>query len=167
MSDPPDPIASKSSAAMRPAPDAPAWSAVRVTAMSTRPAAASIRGVNVVGTLPCRMKVPSCTVRTRSTFGLNVTVSVITDTRDALLIESGTVYGPPATRNSVPGGVTRICAAVDDVGAAPAVPGGAGGVAFGSRGGVAGAGGTTPGAAAPAGAAAGAWPPSPWKGGGF
>src|SRR4051812_25447897 len=149
MSDPPDPIASKSSAAMRPAPDAPAWSAVRVTAMSTRPAAASIRGVNVVGTLPCRMKVPSCTVRTRNTFGLNVTVSVMTDTRDALLIDSGTVYGPPATRNSVPGGVTRICAAAGDVGPAPAAPGGAGGVAFGSRGGGAGATGTPAGGCRP------------------
>src|SRR3954470_10373048 len=36
--------------------------------------------------------------------------------REALLIEIGTVYGPPDTRNSVPGGVTMICAGV----AAPA-----------------------------------------------
>src|SRR5258706_10596923 len=108
--------------------------------MSTRPAAASIRGVNVVGTLPCRMKVPSCTLRTRSTFGLNVMVSVIIDTRDALLIDTGTVYGPPATRNSFPGGVTITCAVVALGGVA--APGAAGGGAFGSLGG---AGGTTPG----------------------
>ena len=37
------------------------------------------------------MNGPSCTVRTRSTFGLYVTVSVITDTRDTLLIDTGTV----------------------------------------------------------------------------
>ena len=48
------------------------------------------------------MNVPSCTLRTRSTVGLKVTVSVITDRRDALLIDSGTVYGPPATWNSSP-----------------------------------------------------------------
>ena len=58
------------------------------------------------------MNVPSCTLRTRSTFGLNVIVNVITDTRDALLIDTGTVYGPPATWNVVPGTVRMICAGV-------------------------------------------------------
>src|SRR5436190_18652508 len=100
--------------------------------MSTRPVAASIRGVKVVVMPPCRMNVPSCAVRTRSTLGLNVTVSVTTDTRDALLIETGTVYGPPATRNSVPGGVTSTCA-TPPVGAG--APGGAAGVVVTSRGG--------------------------------
>src|SRR5689334_20904455 len=38
--------------------------------------------------------------------------SVSTDTRDALLIDTGSVYCPPATRNSVPGGVRMICAGV-------------------------------------------------------
>src|SRR5688572_6933770 len=97
-------------------------------AMSTRPAGASMRGVKLVVTPPCRMNVPSCTVRTRRTFGLNVTVSVRVDTRDALLIETGTVYGPPATRNSVPGGVMMTCAAVAAGAGAPAA---AGGGAFG------------------------------------
>src|SRR2546428_253564 len=107
--------------------------------MSTRPAAASIFGVNDAVTPPCRMNVPSCTVRTRSTFGLYVIVKVITETRDALLIETGTVYGPPATRNSVPGGNTLICAGV--AGVVGVVPG-AGGVPGGDRGGATGAGAT-------------------------
>ena len=61
-----------------------------------------MRGVKDGVTPPCRMKVPSCTVRTRSTAGLYVTVNVTIDSRDALLIETGTVYGPPATRNRCP-----------------------------------------------------------------
>ena len=48
------------------------------------------------------MKLPSCTVRTRSIAGSKVSVSVIVDSRDALVIEIGTVYGPPPTRNVVP-----------------------------------------------------------------
>src|SRR5512133_1886407 len=91
------------------------------------------------------MNVPSCAVRTRSTFGLNVTVSVTTDTRDALLIDSGTVYGPPATRNSVPGGVTITCAVFAPAGVA--APAAAGGVTGMSR-----AGGFGVGIGAPAGA---------------
>src|SRR6266542_177511 len=111
--------------------------------MSTRPVAASIRGVNVVVTPPWRMNVPSLTIRTRSTFGLNVTVSVTTDRRDTLLIDSGAVYGPPATRNSVPGVVMMTCAAVAF---GEAVPGAAGGVVVMSRvGGVAGGAATSPG----------------------
>src|SRR5690349_15990742 len=131
----PAPMASNTNAARSPAPDAPAESAVRVIAMSTRPVAASMRGVKVVATPPWRMNVPSCAVRTRNTFGLYVTVSVITDSRATLLIDTGTVYGPPATRNSVPGGVMITCAVEGDGGVA--VPAAAGGVAFTSRGGVA------------------------------
>ena len=57
-------------------------------------------------------------------------VIVSVDNRDALFTETGTVYGPPATRNSLPGGVTMICAA-----GVVAAPGVAGAGAFGSRGG--------------------------------
>src|SRR5215210_7919736 len=101
-----------------------------------------MRGVNEVAMPPWRMNVPSCTVRTRSTFGLNVMVSVMTDTRDALLIEMGTVYGPPATWKVVPGTVTITCAGVAGV---PPGPVGAAGTASG--GGAVGAGvpGATPG----------------------
>jgi hypothetical protein len=89
---------------------------------------------------------------------------VITDTRDAPLIEIGTVYGPDPTRNSVPGGVTTIWAT------APAADGGsvcgcaAGGAAGGSvkggsvKGGVAGgwaAGGCAAGGATAGGVTAG------------
>jgi len=42
-----------------------------------------------------------------------VIVSVSTDSREALLIETGIVYGPEATRSSG-GAVTMICAAVAD-----------------------------------------------------
>ena len=59
-----------------------------------------MRGVKFAVTPPCRMNVPSCTFRTRSTAGLNVTVNVIIDNRDAFATASGTVYGPPAVRNS-------------------------------------------------------------------
>src|SRR3712207_3148697 len=102
--------------------------------MSTRPAAASMRGVNVAGIPPCRMNVPSCTVRTRNTLGLNVTVSVSTDTRDALLIDTGTVYGPPAIVNSGRGVVIRIW--VEPVGGAAAAGAAPAGGCVGSRGGV-------------------------------
>src|SRR4051812_23467382 len=101
--------------------------------MSTRPVATSIRGVNVAVTLPWRRNVPSCTLRTRSTLGLNVTVNVTVEMRDALATVSGTVYGPPATRNSC-GAVTLTWAT--DGGGTPwaAATGGA----VGSRGAAAG-----------------------------
>src|SRR5438093_11148227 len=76
------------------------------------------------------MKLPSCTARTRSAAGLKVIVSVTLDTRDAPVIDTGTVYGPPPTRNSVPGGVTSTCAA-----AGVAAGGVAGGTAAGGVGG--------------------------------
>src|ERR671912_130932 len=79
---------------------------------STRPVAASMRGVKLAPTPPCRMKVPSCTVRTRSTLGLKVIDRLSVETRDALLIETGTVYGPPPTWKTVPGTVTITCAGV-------------------------------------------------------
>src|SRR3954470_200321 len=150
-------MASTTSAESNPPPDAPAMSAVRVIAMSTRPVAASMRGVNVVATPPCRMNVPSCAVRTRSTFALYVTVKVITDSRDTLLIEIGTVYGPLATRNSGPA-VTITWAVVAAAGVA--VPGAAGGVVVTSRGEV-----VAP-TAPPAGVVAGATPGAVAAGGG-
>src|SRR5688572_16202098 len=98
-------------------------------AMSTRPLATSICGMNVVATPPWRMNVPSWTLRTRSTLGLKVIVRVITDTREALLIDTGTMYGPPATWKVVPGTVRMTCDGV-----AAAGPGGVGGVVGLSRG---------------------------------
>src|SRR5215813_12264819 len=56
------------------------------------------------------MKLPSCTARTRSAAGLNVMVSDNPESRDAFVADTATVYGPPPTRNSGPGGVTTICA---------------------------------------------------------
>src|ERR687898_1447345 len=56
------------------------------------------------------MKLPSCTDRTRSGPGLKVTVRDTVAIRGALVTEMGTVYGPPPTRNSVPGAVTATCA---------------------------------------------------------
>src|SRR5438128_401957 len=56
------------------------------------------------------MKLPSCTVRTRSTAGLKVIVSVMVVTRVAPEIESGTLYGPPPTRNGAVGGARMTCA---------------------------------------------------------
>src|SRR5437762_10670650 len=74
------------------------------------------------------MKLPSCTARTRSADGLNVTVSERPDRRDALVAEIATVYGPAPTRKSVPGGVTTICApALATTGAAGLVAGAAAG----------------------------------------
>ncbi len=75
---------------MRPAPDAPTWSPIRATVMSTRPA----DGIDLRREGRRRRalphEVPSCTVRTRTTAGLYVIVSDIVDTRDALLIDTGT-----------------------------------------------------------------------------
>src|SRR3954469_18430165 len=103
--------------------------------MSTRPFAASIRGVNDDCTPPWRMNVPSCTLRTRSSAGLKVSVSVIDEMRDALLIDTGIVYGPFATRTSF-GAVTITCADVD--GGGFAAGGVVGGAATSRAGGVAG-----------------------------
>ena len=100
-----------------------------------------MRGVKVAVTPPWRMNVPSCTLRTRNTAGLNVTVNVTIDSRDAFATLSGTVYGPPAVRNSC-GAVIVTCAA--GTGGTPAAPLGA---TLGSRGGTP-AGGTAPGGGA-------------------
>src|SRR5262245_19382539 len=56
------------------------------------------------------MKLPSCTARTRSAAGLKVMVSDSPERRDAFVAETATVYGPPPTRNSGPGGVITISA---------------------------------------------------------
>src|SRR6188768_1485348 len=118
-------------------------------AMSTRPLAASICGVKLVATPPWRMNVPSWTLRTRSTLGLKVIVRVIVDTREALLIDTGTVYGPPATWKVVPGTVRMTCDGV-----AVAGPAGVGGVVGLSRG----VSGTTTGGIAPVPGAGGTVP---------
>ena|SRR5438067_4276750 len=91
----------------------------------------------------------------------------MTEIRVALLIEIGVVYGPPATWNVVPAGVTMICAGVDGGGAPRPVAGpspvgfvGAGGVVAGGvvAGGVAAGGVVVPagGVAAAGGAVGGA-----------
>src|SRR3989442_13504890 len=75
-----------------------------------------------------------------------MSVSVIVDRRCASVIDSGTVYGPPPTRNVGPGGEFRTCAAQipgDAVGTADGA-----GVGTGSVGTAGGAG---------VGAAAGGW----------
>src|SRR5690349_4347085 len=56
------------------------------------------------------MKLPSCTVRTRSRVGSKTSVNVIVVIRAASAIDSGTVYGPPPTRNVVLGGEMITCA---------------------------------------------------------
>ena len=56
------------------------------------------------------MKLPSCTLRTRSFVGSKMSVSVTVEIRDASVISSGTVYGPPPTRNVGPGGEISTCA---------------------------------------------------------
>src|SRR5437763_5568812 len=82
--------------------------APREIVMSTRPPLAC--WVNVALAPPVRMKLPSCTARTRRIAGSKVSVSVIVVMRAAPLIEIGTVYGPPPTRNVVPGGDSTTCA---------------------------------------------------------
>src|SRR5688572_26872662 len=170
--DDPGATASNSSEAMRPAPVAPTWSPTRAIVMSTRPCTASIFGVNDTVVEPWRMNVPSWTLRTRTTCGLNVTVSDIVETRCALLIATGARYGPPAILNSVPAVVMITCAGVAVDGAAPGGPAGSG--AFGSRGTVGSVtGGTPPGGVVgvPAGGTGGGWMPGraapPGGSGGF
>src|SRR6185503_10496886 len=101
--------------------------------MSTRlPVACCVKATL---TPPARMKLPSCTARTRSLVGSKISVSVIVDSRCAPVIDSATVYGPPPTRNVGLGGEIRICAPPtpgDVVGtAAGCVPGAGAGVAAG------------------------------------
>jgi hypothetical protein len=59
--------------------------------MSMRPAPESTCCVKVGVTLPWRMNVPSDTLRTRSSAGLNVMEMVTADRRDAPVIDTGTV----------------------------------------------------------------------------
>ena len=56
------------------------------------------------------MKLPSCTLRTRSSAGSKVSVSETVESRETFTIEIGTVYGPAPTRNVVPGGERITCA---------------------------------------------------------
>ena len=123
--------------------------------MSTRPAAASTICVKVACAPPARMKLPSWTARTRSAAGLNVIVSDSPESRDAFVADTATVYGPPPTRNSGPGGVTTICApalAIAGFGLVAVAPAGAAGIAAGVA--AEGAGGGTPAAGTPCGVAA-------------
>ena len=130
----PGAIASKRIDASSPEPEAPTASLTRVMTMSTRPAAGSIRGVNEVATPPWRMKLPSCTVLARTADPLKVIVIVAVDARDTPLIEIGTGYGPPPTRNSVPEGVTITCAApAAAAGAVGAGGSGTGGISVAGR----------------------------------
>src|SRR3954447_2659086 len=73
----------------------------------------------------------------------------MTEIRVALLIEIGVVYGPPATWNVVPAGVTMICAGVDG-GGAPRPVAGPSPVGFAGAGGVV-AGGVVAGGVSPGG----------------
>src|SRR5204862_5951071 len=98
----PGATASNNTTASRPVPDAPIASAPREIVMSTRPLPAC--WVKLALTPPVRMKLPSCTARTRMIAGSNVSVSVIVEIRVAPVTEIGTVYGPPPTRNVVPDG---------------------------------------------------------------
>src|SRR6476646_5944511 len=75
------------------------------------------------------MKLPSCTVRTRSFVGSKIKVSVTDDSREASVTDRGMVYGPPPTRNAVLGGEMITCADPrpdDVVGTAGGVAGAAG-----------------------------------------
>src|ERR1700676_2289669 len=130
----PGAMASNRIADSSPVPDAPVASPARAMVMSTRPALACC--VNVAFAPPDRMKLPSWTLRTRSSAGSNVNVSEMVESLDTFEIEIGTVYGPAPTRNPVPGGVRMTCAtptpavvtggsAGDGGGTAAAVGGGA------------------------------------------
>src|SRR5439155_3795913 len=155
---PPGAMASNSTAASRPVPDAPVASAPRESVMSIRLPLTCCAKLTV--TPPARMKLPSCTVRTRSFVGSKITVSVMVAMRDASVIEIGTVYGPPPTR-SVGGGEMITCAApmpADTVGTAGAGVGGcvvAGATGAAAGGGVAGGGVVRTGAGGCGGAVAG------------
>ena len=136
----PGATASNRIAASKPVPEAPVASAARASVISTRLPLTC--WLNATFTPPARMKLPSCTVRTRSFVASNVMVSVIVETRDAPEIEIGTTYGPPPMRNVVPLGDTMICAwpmpgdvaAGSVAGGAAVCPGVAGGVAAGCAG---------------------------------
>src|SRR5438034_2252231 len=104
----PGATASNRTEARRPVPEAPMASAPRDIVMSIRPPLACC--VNVALVPPVFMKLPSSTARTRRIAGSKVNVSVIVVIRVAPVIEIGTVYGPPPTRNVVPDGESTTCA---------------------------------------------------------
>src|SRR5438128_4355638 len=118
----PGAMASKSTAARTPVPDAPVESAPRASVMSMRLPFTCCAKATL--TLPARMKLPSWTVRTRSLVASYTSVSVTVDRRCASVTDSGTVYGPPPTRNVVPGGEMMTCA--------PPIPGDVVGTAAGA-----------------------------------
>jgi hypothetical protein len=107
------------------------------------------------------MKLPSCTVRTRSFAGSKISVRVIVESRDASVIASGTVYGPPPTRNDVLGAEMSTCAdpmpldVLETAGGAPPPGGVCGGCPCGDVGDVGDGGAAGDGAAGGAGGAAG------------
>src|SRR6185503_6298236 len=150
----PAPTASNSTAASSPVPETPVASPARTIAMSMRPVTGSTICVKAACAPPARMKLPSWTARTRTAAGLNVIVNDSPDSRDAFVAEMATVYGPPPTRNSGPGGVMTTCAPAGAivgggaVAAAGAAGTGAGAVAAPKGAGV----GTTGGAGAATGA---------------
>src|SRR5206468_11532538 len=110
----PGPMASNSTAASSPVPDAPVASVPRDSVMSTRLGLAC--WLNETLAPPARMKLPSCTVGTRSLVESNVSVSVMVEIRAASLIEIGMMYGPPPTRNVVPlGDITTRAAPIPGV----------------------------------------------------
>jgi hypothetical protein len=132
----PGAIASNRIADRTPVPDAPVTSAPRDSEMSMR--FPFTDWVKTTGTPPERRKLPSCTLFTLSFVGSKTSVSVTVEIRDASLISSGTVYGPPPTRNVVPGGEIRTCAdpiPCDVVGTASGAAGGGGGAGAGVTGG--------------------------------
>src|SRR5262249_13659869 len=151
-------IASNRIAASTPVPEAPVASAPRASVISIRLPLTCCE--NVTDTPPARRKLPSCTLRTRSLVGSKISVSVTVESRDASATSSGTVYGPPPTRNVVGPEISTCADPMPDdcdvaVGAAGVARAAAGGVAaggFASGVGVA-AGGVAPaaGAAAPGG----------------
>ncbi|PYR06337.1 MAG: hypothetical protein DMG00_19305 [Acidobacteria bacterium] len=146
----PGAIASNRTAASRPVPVAPVASAARASVMSMRfPFTCCVK---VTLTPPARMNVPSFTLRTRSFVASNVSVSVSVERRVASVIEIGTVYGPPPTRNVGPGGDRMICAdpmpgVVVGPGATGSAAGGVAVVGAGVAGAVVGAAGAAPGGA--------------------
>src|SRR5688572_6168692 len=96
-----------SSAASRPDVDAPVLSPGRTMTMSRRPLLSSFWLLNAGVAPPCRMNVPSCTLRMRISAGLYVIDSVTEDMRVAPTIWIGIVYGPLPTRISF-GGLSVI-----------------------------------------------------------
>src|SRR3954466_5998663 len=104
----PGAIASNSTAASRPVPDAPATSGPRMIVMSMRPRPTCWE--NVTFAPPALRKLPAGTVLTRSFAGSNTIVNVTVESRWAPVTEIGMLYGPCPTRSGVAGGEMITCA---------------------------------------------------------